>query len=224
MSCCQLSICLRFPPVTSHVSRHPWLLWVLRIHCCAWQCHGLSRSCKTPPCFVGMAWIARTCRVPNGRGLTRWQDKLQGLDTLDMMMHWVSWTMTRQLMGFDWKPPKPPYFPHPNVKLMRPDFSEIPMEKVIRSTPITHWRSCRLRGFCNFHTLKFNNGKNYPQDSLKKVSNACKSWTFMESNFPDHIADCKTYDKCKVTLEIMVYTRNSWFFELYYAAGNSRML
>ena len=49
--------------------------------------------------------------------------------------------------------------------------------------------------------LKFDNGKNYPQHFFKKVSNSRKSWTFMESNFPNHIADCKTYDnayKCKV--------------------------
>ena len=60
-----------------------------------------------------------------------------------------------------------------------------------------------------FQFLTFKNVKNYPQNSRKKsvklqqkTSNSRKSRKDIQSIFqnpPDHIIDCKPYDKCKVT-------------------------
>ena len=58
----------------------------------------------------------------------------------------------------------------------------------------------------NFQFLTFNNIKNYPQNSRKK---SVKLPQVPEKS--EHIIDCKTYDKCKVT-EKFVTTSESLIF------------
>ena len=81
-----------------------------------------------------------------------------------------------------------------------------------------------------FQFLTFKNVKNYPQNSRKKVSNSRKkisnsrkSRKVIEPFFwkpPDHIIDCKPYDKCKVTEKfvatpgILYFTRKQEMLEI----------
>ena len=81
-----------------------------------------------------------------------------------------------------------------------------------------------------FQFLTFKNVKNYPQNSRKKVSNSRKkrqtpanpekSYKQFFWNPPDHIVDCKPYDKCKVTEKfvatpgILNFTRKQEMLEI----------
>ena len=74
-----------------------------------------------------------------------------------------------------------------------------------------------------FQFLTFKNVKNYPQNSRKKrqtPANPEKSYRHFFLNPPDHIVDCKPYDKCKVTEKfvatpgILNFTRKQEMLEI----------